>query len=194
MHSIATDSDLIAVSLDDPAVFARIFDRHYVEIHGFVQRRLGTPLADRIAARVFVEAFRERATFNGRADARPWLYGIATAQIGRHHRRERRLLRAYARRGPSLMSEAPLAARERSGPRAASRALARAVARLDGPERDALLLGAWTGFERAQLAQALGCDEREARNRLAEARRRVITTAEVQLTTTAADRPIARAG
>jgi DNA-directed RNA polymerase specialized sigma24 family protein len=34
-----------------------------------------------------------------RADARPWLYGIAANLIGKQHRGEVRMLRAFARTG-----------------------------------------------------------------------------------------------
>ncbi len=178
MHQIATDTDLIVASIDDAELFTRVFDRHYVEIHAFVQRRLGTRLANRIAARTFVEAFRARHRYTASgSDARPWLYGIAVRMIARYHRRERRLLHRYARRGPSLLSESPLAVREGVSPRASRRRAARAIARLEGSLRDALLLEAWAGLTRDEAANALGCDVDEMSRRLVLARRHVMDAA-----------------
>lgn len=182
MNRIPSDAETIAESLVDPVAFSRVFDRHFVEIHAYVQRRLGTRLADRVAERTFVEAFRERDSYERRGhgpDARPWLYGIATRLVGCHRRREIRNLRAYARRGPSLIGDAPLAARERLAPSAAKRSLARGIAKLDPGGRDTLLLGAWAGLEQDGLARALGCENGEATARLAEARRRVAELAAV---------------
>jgi RNA polymerase sigma-70 factor (ECF subfamily) len=73
------DGDRIASSLEKPADFGVIFERHFDAIHRYVSRRLGAGLADDIAATVFSEAFAQRARFlSDVGDARPWLYGIAT--------------------------------------------------------------------------------------------------------------------
>ena len=87
------DGERIASSVVNPADFAIIFERHFDAIHRYVTRRLGTALADDIAAQVFVEAFAgRRARFDvERADSLPWLYGIATNLARRHHKRTYRL-------------------------------------------------------------------------------------------------------
>ena len=91
------DGEVIAASLDDPDRFTEIFERHFDAIHAFTARRLGREVADDVGATVFVEAFSARYRFEvDRADARPWLYGIATNLIHRHRRTETRRLRAYA--------------------------------------------------------------------------------------------------
>jgi DNA-directed RNA polymerase specialized sigma24 family protein len=51
------DAVVIERSLRDPDRFAEIFDRHYAEIHGFASRRLGSSLADDVAAETFLIAF-----------------------------------------------------------------------------------------------------------------------------------------
>lgn len=172
MHQIATDAELIAASIDDATLFTRIFDRHFVEIHTFVQRRLGARLADRVTTRTFVDAFHTRDEYRDRgADARPWLYGIAVRHIARHHRRERRLLLAYARRGPSILREPQLAAAQRTAPDRASRVLAREIARLSNEQRDALLMASWSKLNPAQIAEATGCSARDISQRVQTARR-----------------------
>ncbi len=50
-----------ARSLDSPEAFAEIFDRYFSEIHGYVARRLGTGVADDIAAETFLIAYRKRS-------------------------------------------------------------------------------------------------------------------------------------
>ena len=49
-----------ARSLDSPEAFAEIFDRYFSEIHRYVARRLGTGVADDIAAETFLIAYRKR--------------------------------------------------------------------------------------------------------------------------------------
>ena len=93
-----TDAVLIERSWRMPDVFAAVFDRYYAEIHGFVARRLGRGRADDLASETFLIAFDRRRRYDlARADARPWLYGIASNLIARHRRAEVRQLRALAR-------------------------------------------------------------------------------------------------
>jgi RNA polymerase sigma-70 factor (ECF subfamily) len=94
----ATDAEVIACSLEEPGCFGAIFDRHAGEILRYAHARLGPDLAQDVLAETFLAAFGRRGTYDmSRADARPWLYGIAVRQIGRHRRAEQRLRRALAR-------------------------------------------------------------------------------------------------
>jgi hypothetical protein len=78
-----TDGELIAASLELPERFAPLFDRHHGPIHRYLERRSGARVAEDVAAETFVVAFRRRAAFDTRrADARPWLYGIAANLLG----------------------------------------------------------------------------------------------------------------
>ncbi|GAA2152257.1 RNA polymerase sigma factor [Actinomadura napierensis] len=93
-----SDADVITAARRNPERFADLFDRHYAQIHRYVDRRLGADAADDIAAETFLIAFRRRAAFDtAHASARPWLYGIATRLISRHRRDELRRYRAMAR-------------------------------------------------------------------------------------------------
>jgi hypothetical protein len=77
-----TDAEVIAGSLEEPERFAMIFDRHADEIHRYAARRLGQQPAADVVSEVFLAAFRNRGRYElSRADARPWLYGIATSII-----------------------------------------------------------------------------------------------------------------
>ncbi len=79
MHASQTSSDaaVIRASRLDPAVFGVVFDRHWVRIHRYCVVRAGPPGED-VAAETFRVAFDRRSDYDGRDDAAPWLYGIAT--------------------------------------------------------------------------------------------------------------------
>ena len=94
-----TDAALIARSRRDPEAFAAVFDRHWATIHGFCKARAGSAGED-IAAEVFRTAFHRRGDYDvAHADARPWLYGIATNRLREHFRGAQRRDRALARAG-----------------------------------------------------------------------------------------------
>ena len=94
------DAALIERSWHEPEAFAALYDRHAAPIHRFAGRRLGDQMADDVVGETFLAAFRRRKRYDlRRADARPWLYGIAANVIGKHRRAEVRMLRALARTG-----------------------------------------------------------------------------------------------
>ena len=169
------DATVIARSLDDPEQFAVVFRRHAPDIHRYVVRRLGPGAADDVVAETFLTAFRFRSRYRSdRADARPWLYGIATNLIGRHRRAEVRQYRALARTGldPVTESFADRAdARVSAGTE--SRRLAAALAGLPAGHRNALLLVAWGDLSYEETAVALGVPVGTVRSRLSRARARL---------------------
>lgn len=94
------DAEVVAQSLEEPEIFAGLYDRHAPDIHRYAARRLGEGAADDITAETFLIAFRSRHRYDGsHRSARPWLYGIAGHLIGKHRRSEERGLRALARTG-----------------------------------------------------------------------------------------------
>ncbi|MEL5956594.1 RNA polymerase sigma factor [Streptomyces sp. NPDC047917] len=166
------DAEVIAQSLEEPEIFAGLYDRHAPDIHRYAARRLGEGAADDITADTFLIAFRTRRRFDrSRRSARPWLYGIAANLIGKHRRSEERGLRALARTGQD-----PVAASwsDRCDDRIAARApLAAALAALSPGDRHVLLLVAWADLGYQEVAQALGIPLGTVRSRLNRARRRV---------------------
>src|SRR3954471_2313681 len=103
---VADDASVILRSRHEPEAFAALFTRHAATIQRYVVRRLGPDAADDIVAETFLLAFRQRDRYDAaRADARPWLYGIATHLIGRRGRAEIRLSRALARTGADPVTE-----------------------------------------------------------------------------------------
>jgi len=174
----ADDATVIQLSRHEPEQFTVLFRRHAPYIQRYVVRRLGQDAADDIVAETFLLAFRQRNTYDqARADARPWLYGIATNLIGRHHRAEVRLYRALARTGADPVCE-PFTDRvdDRVSAGHAGRLLAAALASLPANLRDTLLLAAWSNLTYEQIALALGVPVGTVRSRLSRARARLRRT------------------
>ncbi|MBE2319202.1 hypothetical protein DVA67_024715 [Solirubrobacter sp. CPCC 204708] len=82
-----TDAELIARSLTAPGAFEGVFERHFGVVFRYLRRRCGDAAED-LAAETFTRAFAGRAGYGlARADAPPWLFGIAT-NVLRAHRRD----------------------------------------------------------------------------------------------------------
>lgn len=169
------DSEVIAASGTDPEQFALLFDRHAPLIHRYIARRVGPEIAEDLVAETFLAAFRNRGRYAGEfADARPWLYGIATNVIGQHRRDEARQLRVKLAAAPDPAEPghgdrvaADLTARSARG------ALADALASLPAAERDVLVLIAWEQLSYDETARALEIPVGTVRSRLSRARGRV---------------------
>ncbi|MFC8242997.1 RNA polymerase sigma factor [Streptomyces chartreusis] len=171
---VADDADVVAGSLEQPELFARLYDRYAPDIHRYAARRLGETAADDITADTFLTAFRIRARYDRtRPSARPWLYGIAANLIGKQRRAEVRALRALARTGHD-----PVAASwvEDTDSRVAAQGpLADALASLSAGDRHVLLLVAWADLTYQEVAEALDLPVGTVRSRLNRARRKVRT-------------------
>jgi RNA polymerase sigma factor (sigma-70 family) len=174
----ADDATVIQLSRHEPEHFTVLFRRHAPHIQRYVVRRLGADAADDIVAETFLLAFRQRDSYDlARADARPWLYGIATNLIGRHRRAEIRLFRALTRTGADPVTE-PFTDRvdDRVSADHASRQLAAALARLSAKLRDTMLLAAWSDLSYEEIAVALGVPAGTVRSRLSRARSKLRQT------------------
>lgn len=169
------DASLIERSVTEPELFGVLYERHAAAIHRYVTRRLGNVVADDVVADTFLIAFRGRARYDpARRTAGPWLYGIASNLIAKHHRAEIRLYRACLRTGTDPVAE-PYIDRVEARVLSAGwqRPLAGALARLSAKDRDVLLLIAWAELSYEQVAQALDIPIGTVRSRLNRARRKV---------------------
>jgi RNA polymerase sigma factor (sigma-70 family) len=174
----ADDAAVIALSRHEPEHFTVLFRRHAPHIQRYVTRRLGQDAAEDIVAETFLLAFRQRDSYDqARADARPWLYGIATNLIGRHRRDEIRLYRALARTGTDPVIEAFTdRVDDRVSAGTASRRLAAGLARLPEELRDTLLLVTWGDLSYEQAASALRIPVGTVRSRVSRARSKLRRT------------------
>lgn len=171
-----SDARVIARSRDEPEQFAVLFDRYADAVHRYVARRIGPETAEDLMAETFTTAFQRRHTYDlTRADARPWLFGIATNLVGRHRRAEARRFTALAKVPEPVQHEEPVA--DRAVARAAAtgvrRELAAALAKLSARHRDVVLLVAWGDLDYEEAAQALGVPVGTVRSRLNRARSRL---------------------
>jgi RNA polymerase sigma factor (sigma-70 family) len=172
---VKSDADAISASLEDPAAFEALFDRHYDAIWRYTCRRAGPGLADELASETFLRAFDGRVTYDlSQPDARPWLYGIATNLLRKHARSEARRRHAYARAVQhesvddgieSVPARVDAAAR---GP-----ALQSALSALRAADRETLMLFALTDLDYEAIAIATEVPVGTVRSRLHRARRHV---------------------
>ncbi|TMR99464.1 RNA polymerase sigma factor [Nonomuraea basaltis] len=180
----ATDAMIIERSLRQPECFAALFDRYYSSIHGYAERRLSRPLADDIAAETFLIAFDRRDTYDlSRSGAQPWLYGIASNLISRHHRAEIRQYRALARTDSGDVAEDHAERVVDSLDALGTRGrLAAALAELTDGDRDVLLLVAWAELTSDEVGRALGVPAGTVRSRLHRARTKIRAVLDPALT------------
>ena len=150
--------------------FDAIFQAHFRSIHRFLSRRVGSALADDLAAETFAAAYRGRASFDStRGAVRSWLFGIATNLLRAHWRQEQHLLTLEARIGTARDRPAPDPSEVVLSSLIAPR-LAAALATLNSDQRDVLLLHAWAQLTSEEIASALDVPAGTIRSRLSRAR------------------------
>lgn len=169
---MSTDSEIILRSIVDPQVFGEIYDRHASSILRYASRRAGEAVGEDVMSETFLLAFGQRHSFdNDRDDAGPWLFGIATNLLRRHHRAEARLLRASARTAVESRVDDHARTSELADAAAGVRALAGPIRRMSAVDRDTLLLYAWADLSYEQIALAMAVPVGTVRSRLNRARR-----------------------
>jgi RNA polymerase sigma factor (sigma-70 family) len=159
-----------------PADFEDAFRAHFAPVYRFIARRVGTALAEDLAAEAFATAYRRRASYEpSRGSLRSWLYGIAANVVRGHWRDEQQLLELDARLGPGGLEAASAgpfadAADERVVAASLAPRIAGALAALNRDQREVLLLHAWADLSHEEIAAALGIAQGTARSRLSRAR------------------------
>jgi RNA polymerase sigma-70 factor (ECF subfamily) len=136
--------------------FDAAFAAEFPTLHRYLARRVGPTAADDLAAETFTVAYRNWAKLDPERPVRPWLYGIAANLMRHHWRKERRMLRAYARTGIDPVFEEDEEAVERADANVRRRELAEMLASLSRDEREILLLHAWAGLTDTEIAETLG--------------------------------------
>jgi len=150
--------------------FEQVFEAQVEPLHGYVARRLGSSAADDLTAETFAIAYRRWDDLDPSRPVRPWLFGIASNLIRHHWRKERRMLRAYARTGLDPVSPEEDTSLDRLDSQAARPALAAALAELRREEREVLLLHAWAQLSDAEIGQSLSLPVGTVKSRLSRAR------------------------
>ena len=164
--SAATDEQLMAdFARGSPDAFTALFLRYKQPIFGLFRRRLAdSSCAEELAQEVFVVLLRSAERYRITASFRTYLYAIAL-QILRAHRRKtifRAMFQGTAPPGyePSLRpgTEAELMLRE-------------AVGKLDGVDREMLMLREYEDLSYEEIASLLSIPVNTVRSRLFRARR-----------------------
>ena len=145
--------------------FEAAFEAEFASLHRYLARRLGQE--------TFAVAFRSWDRLDPGRPVRPWLYGIAANLVRHHWRKERRMLRAYARSGADPVFADEDAAAERADADARHRELATALAGLRRDEREILLLHAWAELTDAEIADALDVPVGTVKSRLSRTREKL---------------------
>ncbi|MDQ0849710.1 RNA polymerase sigma factor (sigma-70 family) [Arthrobacter sp. B3I9] len=174
---MSTDSDIIRRSRDSPVVFGELYDRHASVIYRYAARRAGDFAADDVTSETFLVAWEQLEAYDlDRDDARPWLFGIATNLLRRHHRAEARMLKAAAK---AASREAVGDDSERISARvdasAATARIARTLRSMAPIDRETLLLYAWADLTYEGIAAAMEVPVGTVRSRLNRARRTLRT-------------------
>ena len=151
--------------------FDEVFAAEFEALHGYIARRLGSSAADELTAETFAIAYRRWSTLDPARLVRPWLYGIASNLLRHHWRKERRMLRAYARTGADPVFADEGASLDRIDAEAFRRELAAALADLRHEEREVLLLHAWAELGDAEIAESLALPVGTVKSRLSRGRR-----------------------
>ena len=173
--TVGTDSEHIEASLLDPQAFTVLFQRHAAPVHRYLVKRVGRQDAEDLVGETFVTAFRQRGTYDlSRADARPWLFGIATNLAHHYWRSEgRRQTRDVAAPSAVVTEDhsdkvtASVFFSSQEGP------IAQALAQMDEGHLDVLLLVAGPEFTYEETATALGIAVGTVRSRLSRSRSRL---------------------
>jgi RNA polymerase sigma factor (sigma-70 family) len=142
--------------------FDAVFREHFASVYRFIARRVGSALAEDLAAEVFATAYRRRAAYQPELGSpRSWLYGIATNVVRKHWRDEQQLLELDARLARGSLGLLPPAqfadaADERVIAKTLAPRIAGALAALNREQRDVLLLHAWADLSHEEIAAAPG--------------------------------------
>lgn len=150
--------------------FDEAFATEFEPLHGYVARRLGVSTADDLTAETFAIAFRRWNDLDPARPVRPWLYGIASNLIRHQWRKERRMLRAYARTGADPVLAEMGVSLDRLDARKERAGLAAGLAGLRKEECEVLLLHAWAELSDAEIAESLSLPIGTVKSRLSRAR------------------------
>jgi RNA polymerase sigma factor (sigma-70 family) len=156
----------------DPADFEAVFEQYFPLVYRFAARRVGSAIAEDLAAETFAAAYRRRASFDpARGSLRAWLFGIVANLVRSHWRAEQHLLALDARLVPETdVLDGWEGVDQRLAAAWLAPQLAAALALLSRDQLDVLLLHAWGELSHEEIAAALDIAPGTARSRLSRAR------------------------
>lgn len=163
-----SDAELLArLAAGQLGALGDLYDRYHVPVRTFVARATGDAHdVDDIVHATFLAAAKSADRYDGRANCRPWLIGIAAQLLRRRHQSFARLV--------SVLTSLRHTLRGSADPHSALHArtdLERALARLSEPKRTALLMAEVEGLTAPEIAAALAIPVGTVWTRLHAARR-----------------------
>lgn len=170
---MTTDSDIIRRSGESPHAFTALYDKYARMIFRYAARRAGESAAEDVMAETFLVAFERRASFDHAwEDARPWLFGIATNLLRKHHRTEAKMLKVMAKgSGRDSYDDSSERIAEQVDAAVATSAMAGALRKLSAADRECILLYAWAELTYDGIAAATNVPIGTVRSRLNRTRR-----------------------
>jgi RNA polymerase sigma-70 factor (ECF subfamily) len=170
---------LDAARAGDAEALETLLERHEPRLYRFARRLCRSPAdAEDVLQESLLAAARGLAGFRGASSLSTWLYAIARSQCIKKYRRRR-----SAPVEVSLEAEEAAPARERPDPgpdpeaalraRRLEAALEKAIARLDRPYREVLILRDVEGLTAPEVATVTGLSIAAVKSRLHRARARV---------------------
>lgn len=174
-----SDAEILVRSRTRPEDFSILYQRRSRAVFSYIASRVGAELAEDLTSDTFLVALERLDRYDaGRANALPWLLGIATRLVSKHRRREVSTWQMLARAGSAYglddagdVADTGPDIDARIDATDAAKRIAGAVAGLPKRDRDVLALTAWTELDSAGIADALGIPEGTVRSRLHRARR-----------------------
>jgi RNA polymerase sigma factor (sigma-70 family) len=154
------------------ARFESFYGDHYLEMSGYVRRRVAGPDAGDVVGRIFMVAWRRFDRIPSPPEDRLWLYGVARRCVADCRRSGFRRIRLHIRLAQQSYEEAQTVERiesEHSG-------VSLAMESLRSNDREVLQLVLWDELSHAEAASLLGCSVNafELRYRRAKNRLRVL--------------------
>jgi RNA polymerase sigma factor (sigma-70 family) len=147
--------------------FTVLYEQHYDAVERYVRRRLDDASVRDVVAEVFLVAWRRLPEVP--ADALPWLYGTARKVLANEVRGAGRRAALTAR----VTDHGGFWAGDHADDVAGRVSVTAALARLSGPDAEALRLVAWEELTLRQAAKTAGCSLPAFAMRLHRARARL---------------------
>jgi RNA polymerase sigma-70 factor, ECF subfamily len=170
--SRASDAELLqGIAAGDLGALGELYDRYARHVWQAARRSIDGVDAEDVVHQLFVKLPEIAPSYDGRANCRGWLCGIAVRLAMRHRRgagRFRRMLGSFAHTLVGRTSRDP--EREAMGSQDIG-ALERALAALSEKKRVVFVLVEVEGLTAEEAARALGIPPATARTRLFHARR-----------------------